>query len=302
MTLARAAKKASARISRGLHSAFGAGKGGAGVLMYHRVGPADETLEPPTWNVTPARFAEQLEGLLTLGYRFLPAAEIALRLARKESIAPRTTAVTFDDGYACVYTCAFPVLAELRIPATIFLATGFMNASQPFPFDGWGKRNHGQGSDDLWRPLTWDECRIMAATGLVDFGSHSDTHDNFARNTTRFRADIEQSRARLDAAFGPGPRLFAYPGGARSLGLASFAMARAVEATGYAAAFTTDYGSLQAAPHLGRFRFLLPRYEVTGDDDAASISAKLAGWYDWVGTLREVYRLPRRFMGSQFGR
>jgi CelD/BcsL family acetyltransferase involved in cellulose biosynthesis/peptidoglycan/xylan/chitin deacetylase (PgdA/CDA1 family) len=39
-------------------------------------------------------------------------------------------AVTFDDGYRDNFVCAFPILKQLGIPATIFLATGYVDSGQ----------------------------------------------------------------------------------------------------------------------------------------------------------------------------
>jgi peptidoglycan/xylan/chitin deacetylase (PgdA/CDA1 family) len=44
--------------------------------------------------------------------------------AERREIPPRAVAVTFDDGYAGVHRHAFPILRELCIPATVYLATG----------------------------------------------------------------------------------------------------------------------------------------------------------------------------------
>jgi peptidoglycan/xylan/chitin deacetylase (PgdA/CDA1 family) len=44
-------------------------------------------------------------------------------------------AVTFDDGYADNHAVALPVLAGLRVPATVYVATGFTGSADRFPHD-----------------------------------------------------------------------------------------------------------------------------------------------------------------------
>jgi peptidoglycan/xylan/chitin deacetylase (PgdA/CDA1 family) len=84
------------------------------VLCYHGV---SETWPDPT-AVTPSDFAAQLEGLLARGYQGQTLASALVAPA-----APRTFAVTFDDAPLSVYERAAPILAELGLPATVFVAT-----------------------------------------------------------------------------------------------------------------------------------------------------------------------------------
>ena len=63
-------KQIGAHISVGLHTVFGSRSNNAfGILMYHRVTEVRPGVATPTWNVPPARFRKQMEGLLALGYR-----------------------------------------------------------------------------------------------------------------------------------------------------------------------------------------------------------------------------------------
>ena len=60
----------------------------------------------------------------------------AVKLIRVQNkIPPGSVVVTFDDGYLNNFTEALPILEEFKIPATIFLATDYMDSGELFPFD-----------------------------------------------------------------------------------------------------------------------------------------------------------------------
>jgi peptidoglycan/xylan/chitin deacetylase (PgdA/CDA1 family) len=60
---------------------------------------------------------------------------LASLLATGTPLLTPVAAVTFDDGYRDNYTSAFPVLRKYGIPATIFLATGFIGGDRAFWWD-----------------------------------------------------------------------------------------------------------------------------------------------------------------------
>jgi peptidoglycan/xylan/chitin deacetylase (PgdA/CDA1 family) len=107
-----------------------AGAGGTRVLVlaYHRVVPefapaAREAL--PSLVVSAETLRLQLEQVGRT-HDLVPLADATRILAGPRGAAPRDVAVvTFDDGYADNHDVALPVLAALRVPATLFVATAF---------------------------------------------------------------------------------------------------------------------------------------------------------------------------------
>lgn len=94
------------------------------IVMYHGVLP--EPREWDHWCQIPAdEFRWQIEHLKE-HYQVLPLSEVVARLAADESLPPNAAAITFDDGLRNNFEVAFPILRELEVPATMYLATGFI--------------------------------------------------------------------------------------------------------------------------------------------------------------------------------
>ena len=87
------------------------------ILCYHRVGAKGIPLYSA---LPPEVFAAQIRYLRT-HYRILSLAELCDELVHPRSMDPGV-AITFDDGYVGLFHCAWPVLREYRVPATVFLA------------------------------------------------------------------------------------------------------------------------------------------------------------------------------------
>lgn len=98
------------------------------VFIFHRVLPALDPLLPGEPDAD--RFEAQMHWVKAW-FNVLPLPEAVARL-RTGSLPERAAAITFDDGYANNYTVALPILKRLGLPATFFIATGFLNGGRMF--------------------------------------------------------------------------------------------------------------------------------------------------------------------------
>ncbi len=98
------------------------------ILIYHRVLPADDAFN--TWDVTASQFELQMRALAEQ-FSPLPLSEAVERLAAR-SLPARAVCVTFDDGYADNAEVALPILRKHRVPATFFIATGYLDGGRMF--------------------------------------------------------------------------------------------------------------------------------------------------------------------------
>lgn len=71
---------------------------------------------------------------LKQNYTFITLTQ-AIEHLRQGSIPKNCMVLTFDDGYACNYKEAFPVLMKHKIPAVIFIAAGAMDGKTVFWYD-----------------------------------------------------------------------------------------------------------------------------------------------------------------------
>ena len=99
------------------------------ILLYHGVLPSsDGGDEYLNYNFIDAKTFQWQMNYLNRHYTILPLTEIVNRIERDFSLPPYSAAVTFDDGFRNNFTVAFPILKEFRIPASIFIATGFIGS------------------------------------------------------------------------------------------------------------------------------------------------------------------------------
>ncbi|HEU5118138.1 MAG TPA: polysaccharide deacetylase family protein [Isosphaeraceae bacterium] len=101
------------------------------VLCYHRVGdPETDPFYAPLVSARPEVFREQMERL-SRAFRIL-SLEQALDALTEGGPREPSALVTFDDGYRDNLDLAAPILLDLKVPATLFLTSGFLDGHLPW--------------------------------------------------------------------------------------------------------------------------------------------------------------------------
>lgn len=113
-------------LFRALWRAFPGSQQRLSVLIYHRVLPERDWMRPsePT--------AEEFEWQMRLISRHFNVLHLdeAARLLKAGRLPPRAVCVTFDDGYKDNLTVALPILQRHAIPATVFVASSYLDGGR----------------------------------------------------------------------------------------------------------------------------------------------------------------------------
>ncbi len=232
------------------------------ILMYHwfRGSGVPSASRSPQLEITPERFAEQIEELIARGYR---PTTLGRTLAAEPGTTPRPIAITFDDGTADFFEHARPVLLRHDARATLFVVTDRVGESSDWDAD----------VGEPARPLmTWDQLRTLDEEGF-EIESHTARHTMLTRLTAdEIARDLEASRATLTRELGHPPRFLAYPRGAWSVEHLS-----QVRASGFDAACAVILGWSDLAT---TDRYALKRMTVKGDEGLGRfrLRVRMAGW------------------------
>lgn len=119
-----------------------------------------------------------------------------------------TLSITFDDGYLDNFEVAAPILRRLALPATFFIATGFIGTDYAPPWDEQLSRRPG------W--MSWEQVRALRDQGF-EIGAHTDSHIDLGTTEAGvIHTELAVCREKLHRELGMNPTLFAYPFGGRN--------------------------------------------------------------------------------------
>lgn len=233
---------------------------GVVVLLYHRIGlGTGSEVDLPT-----PLFAQHMEMLAASGRAATLDGALGV-LDEGPPEGPDPVVVTFDDGTADFVDNALPVLERWRVPATLYVATHFVDEGVSFPRDG--------------TPLSWSGLREVAASGLVTVGSHTHSHRLLDRTPdAEVDEELERSVELIGEHVGVEAAHFAYPKAVPPSPYAEAAVRSRFESAALAGAGANRYGATD--------RYRLSRAPVQVSDGIRWFRRKLDGGMLLEGALR----------------
>jgi peptidoglycan/xylan/chitin deacetylase (PgdA/CDA1 family) len=170
------------------------------ILMYHYV-----RTPPSTWtdllgyrlSVSPQDFQAQMDWLYANHYHPVTFDQVRAYFAGRVPLPSRPVVITLDDGYADLYTAAFPVLRAHGFTAVAYIVSGFVDSA---------------------RYVTHDQVLEMDRAG-IEIASHTVDHADMARVSSGMATfELVQSKHWLETLLGHPVVDFAYPSGKYNAG------------------------------------------------------------------------------------
>lgn len=175
-------------------------------------------------------------------------------------------AVTFDDGYQSIIDNALPIMHDRKIPATVFITTGYLGQKP-----GWIRDPDHENASEL--VLTRNQLKQLAEESVL-LGSHTVTHPLLA-NTHEDQVNIEllKSKESLEDMLNLKIDLFSFPFDSYTNKLIELS-----KKVGYKRAFI----DIPIFPNTRIGEYLNGRIDVSLDDWTLEYRLKMLGAYQWL--------------------
>lgn len=227
------------------------------ILTYHHIEQKAEDCP----SVTLKSFSTEMKFLKKHRYNIISLDALVTGITQHKKFPHNTVVITFDDGYKDNYLYAFPVLHKYGFPATIFLATKYVDENDPLF-------------------LSWDEIGIMAENKIT-FGAHTHSHV-YIPDITDMRTltyEIKKPKELIESHLNMPCFYFCYP-----VGGFTKTVKELLQKNGYKGACTTNRGH----DKFNHDVYELNRIKITDKDSRHLFFfwAKLTGYYTIFKSLK----------------
>lgn len=237
------------------------------ILIYHAVGCGP-------WSISATMFKEQIQWL-NQHCKIVSLTELLTTPEKSNTIE---VALTFDDGYACLYDVVLPILQAENATATVYINTGWMGGCEKTRKFSNPDLGHYPGE----KFLTWDEVKILSQNHW-EIGSHGVDHiDLTKQDATIIKQELMNSKSHIQNFLQKECVHFAYTWGRHNLFLE-----KSVHDAGYHYAVAAQHGVFNALDN----PFALPRMNVALEYTLTDFENMIKGHWDFLG---HIHRLKKK--------
>ncbi len=204
-------------------------------IAYHDVRDVVvDDVDVDQYAISTRHLIDQFNWIRANGFNPISIDDLLAARAGERPLPDKAVLLTFDDGFASVYTHVFPLLRLFDYPAVVSVVTSWIEGeSQPGSGDSYAQE---------YDFASWDQLREMHDSGLVEIASHShnlhrgvlanpqgntepaavtrvyadDRYESDAEYLARVTADLTRSSELIREHIGVPPRVMTWPYGAYS--------------------------------------------------------------------------------------
>lgn len=231
------------------------------ILVYHSVGS-----NRSFYNVELEDFIRQIE-YLKKKYSIVSLDDIVSFVRNGKETSGKLVTITFDDGYQDFYLNIYGYLRKNKLPAIVFVATGYVGKEWPF------------GEDQL-KMLKWNEIEEISKNN-IEIGAHTVTHPNLQElELKEAEKEILKSKEQIEKHIKRRVKYFSFPFGRYSQKIIDKARDLGFEAV------LCGEGTVQKELN----PFVLKRIQIDSSTSFLLFKAKLTRAIDWYNTFERIMK------------
>lgn len=235
------------------------------ILIYHAVGSGP-------WSISTDIFRKQTEWLIK-HCAILPLTELLTNPLNDQKIQ---VALTFDDGYGCLYDTVLPILNDVKAVGTVYLNTGWVG--QESRKVSCPELGHYPGEHFL----TWDEVKILDKAGW-EIGSHGVEHIDLTKQSLEvIEKELQDSKVTIKSQLRKPCEHFAYTFGRHDKRVRNIA-----RQVGYCYATAAHHQPLSKNDD----RMALPRLNVELGYSMEDFQNLVLGKWDFMGYVHRMKKV-----------
>lgn len=236
------------------------------ILIYHAVGKGPEALPSE-------KFQQHVKWL----QEYCEVVSLNTLLTHPNTGKKIQVALTFDDGYESIYRLAFPLLLAAKMPATVYLNTGWISESTMHRKISDANLGHTAGEYFL----TWPEVTELANQNW-EIGSHGVDHLNLTQQPLEvIHSELLHSKQQIESHLQRSCQHFCYTWGRHHQLLKN-----AVSDLGYQFAVAAHHAPVTAQED----RFALPRLHAANEYTMTDFKNIVLGKWDFLGMIHRMKR------------